>query len=498
MTLRGDNMKKQFIKNAVILTVVSLFMRTVSFSFNVYIANKIGSSGMGLFALIMSVYGFGVTVSSSGINLASTKVVSEEIAKGKNKKEATKKCILYALCFGFFAFVIIYFGADFFARKIIGDIRIKVPLMILSVSLPCVSVTFAMAGYFNATAKIYKSSLVQITEQIIKILCAVAFLGMTDQKNAENSCIALVMSGTISEIVSCFIMTIIYLFDIRNEKTPKSNDLTKRVMRYGLPVAVSAYLRSLLSTTEHALIPKSLEKFCGAKDTALSSYGVVHGMVMPMIFLPSGIVSSVSMLLVPEITKLNKLKKMSQIDKVIEKCLSLTLVFSVGAAGILYFYADQIGMLFYKNHEASYYLKIIAPLAAVMYADGVVDAVLKGLNQEVHAMRYDIVLSAVSLFLIVTLIPTKGVVGYIAIIYISEMINAYLSINRLMEVSNFDIKPISWMIIPAAAIVFSCIIGKTIVKNSFASIAFSIVLYVVAAFTARRKPPLQNRRIMIK
>ena len=473
-------------------------MRAVSFSFNVYVANRIGSSGMGLFALIMSVYNFGVTVSSSGINLASTKVISEEIAKGKNKSEATKKSVLYALFFGILAFLLIYFGAQFFAETIIGDNRIKTPLKILSVSLPCVSVSFALTGYFTATGKVYKASLVQVTEQIIKIFGAVFFLDLLNGKNAENACISLVLSGTVAEIISCVLMGTVYLFDIRKEKSPKSPDLTKRLMRYGLPVAVSAYIRSALSTAEHTLIPKALTKFCGAKDAALSAYGVVHGMVMPMIFLPSGIVASVSTLLVPEITKLNKLKKYKQIDRVIEKSLSLTLAFSVGAAGILYFYANEIGMLFYKSHEAAHFLKLVAPLAAIMYADGVVDAVLKGLNQEIHAMRYDIVLSVVSLFLITTLIPAEGVIGYVIIIYISEMINAYLSINRLMEVSDFDIKPVSWMIVPALAVTLSCTIGRKIIGNTLISFTFSVLVYVVVIFLSKRKPPLQKRYIVIK
>lgn len=453
---------------------------------------------MGLFALIMSVYNFGVTVSSSGINLASTKVISEEIAKGKNKGEATKKSVYYALFFGILAFLSIYFGANFFAKTIIGDDRIEIPLKILSISLPCVAVSFALTGYFTATGRVYKASLVQVTEQLIKILGAVVFLDLLNGKNAENACISLVLSGTVAEILSCVLMGIVYLFDIRKEKSPKSPDLTKRVMRYGLPVAVSAYLRSALSTAEHTLIPKALTKFCGAKDTALSAYGVVHGMVMPMIFLPSGIVASVSTLLVPEITKLNKLKKYKQIDRVIEKALSLTLAFSVGAAGILYFYADEIGMLFYKNREAAHFLKMVAPLAAIMYADGVVDAVLKGLNQEIHAMRYDIVLSVVSLFLITTLIPAEGVIGYVIIIYISEMINAYLSINRLMEVSDFDIKPILWMIVPALAVTMCCTIGRKFVGNSVLAFIFSVVSYALVIFISHRKPPLQRRYIVIK
>ncbi len=486
--------KKQFIKNAVILTAVSLFMRAVSFSFNVYIANKISSAGVGLFALIMSVYNFGVTFAASGINLASTKIISEEIAQKRNTKAAVRKCLLYALFFGCAAFVLIFFGARFFANVVVGDERIEIPLKILSVSLPCVSMSFALSGYFTATGRVYKTSIVQVLEQIIRIAGAVTLLNVLGSTSSQRACTALVLSGTFAEVISFLMLYVVYKFDVFLTSESKSKDLNKRIMRYGLPVAVSAYIRSGLSTLEHTLIPKSLARYSGNKNSALSAYGVVHGMVMPMIFLPSGVVSSVATLLIPEITMLNKLKNYKKIDNLIERVLSLTLNFSVCAAGILYFFSEEIGMLFYKNSDASHFLKLVAPLAAIMYADGVVDAVLKGLNQEVHAMRYDIVLSAVSIFLISTLIPNQGISGYIAIIYISEMMNSYLSINRLMEVSNFKIRPLLWTALPAGMIFISCMMAKKITDFAILSLVLSIVIYALLMFLYKQFVRLYKRR----
>jgi len=486
--------KQQFIKNAVILTAVSLFMRAVSFSFNVYVANRIGASGMGLFALIMSVYNFGVTFAASGINLASTKVISEEIAQGKSKKEAVNKCVCYSLFFGVASFLLVFFCADFFASGIVGDSRIKLPLKILSLSLPCVAVSFSLGGYFTATGKVYKNSLVQVLEQLVRIAGAVIFLDVLGGKNAENACICLVLSGTVAEIVSFLVLGVVYRLDIKREKLPKSSDMTKRVLRYGLPVAVSAYIRSALSTTEHTLIPKMLEKFSGVKETALSAYGVVHGMVMPMIFLPSGVVASVATLLIPEITMLRKLKNFKKVDNIIERTLSLTMTFSIGAAGIMYFFSEEIGLLIYNNSDAAYFLKLVAPLAAIMYADGVVDAVLKGLNQEIYAMRYDIFLSAVSIFLISTLIPNKGVEGYIIIIYVSEMTNAYLSINRLIEVSDFRVKPFSWTAFPALCVLVSCAFSKSLQLNSVLSIVIAVMVYAFVMFIYYGFRPLYKRK----
>lgn len=56
-------------------------MQVISISFNIFVTNKVGTEGMGIYQLIMSVYGFFITVALSGINLAATRVVSEELAK---------------------------------------------------------------------------------------------------------------------------------------------------------------------------------------------------------------------------------------------------------------------------------------------------------------------------------------------------------------------------------------------------------------------------------
>ena len=71
----------QFIANGMLLTFISLFIRTISVVFNVYVSNTIGAEALGLFTLVSTVYGFGLTLATSGINLATTRLVSECIGK---------------------------------------------------------------------------------------------------------------------------------------------------------------------------------------------------------------------------------------------------------------------------------------------------------------------------------------------------------------------------------------------------------------------------------
>ncbi|MBR4874580.1 MAG: polysaccharide biosynthesis protein [Clostridia bacterium] len=499
---------KKFIANTFLLTAVSLVMRAVGVSFNVYIANKIGANGMGLFSLIMSVYAFGVTLACSGINLASTKIVSEELAVGSygGVVKCIRMSLIYSLIFGSMATLIIFFGANFFGNVFLGDGRTVRPLMILSLSLPCVSMSSAVGGYFIAVGRVYKNALVQLLEQFFRVAGCVAFLNLYGLNNAETACNLVVLSGIIAEILSFILIMLLLKGDLKKyKKASLSENILKRILGVSIPIAISSYVRSALSTIEHTLIPKGLRKYGGGKDEALSVYGVVHGMVMPIIFFPSAILCAFSSLLMPEITMYHKVGDAKRIKNAIEKSLFIALTFSLGTSGILYFFAEEIGLLIYKNSQAAHFLKILAPLAAIMYLDGVVDAILKGLNQQVYSMGYNIFESAISVLLLFTYLPIKGIDAYILILYITEGINAFLSINRLIKVADFNIYPVRWTLVPTAAIVSSVYFVKGIdipLTNSsglVVSIFLSVLIYflVIFLYTSKGHKTLVAKKLVL-
>ena len=76
---------KQFLLNGIILTAVSVTMRLLTVFFNVYMTEKIGAAGVGLFSLVMSVYTFAVTFATSGIYLSATRLVSQQLVRGSGK-----------------------------------------------------------------------------------------------------------------------------------------------------------------------------------------------------------------------------------------------------------------------------------------------------------------------------------------------------------------------------------------------------------------------------
>ncbi len=436
---------KRFFLNALLLGATSIFMRSIAVIFNAYVSGKIGAEGMGLYSLITSVYGFAVTLATSGVSLAVMRLVSEELGKQNRAGvlNAMKKCVGYALIFGISSFAVLFFGAEFISCRILQDERTYLSLRVLSAALPFIALSNVFSGYFNAVRRVYKSASAGMAEQFIKISLTVGFLRALLPKGMEYGALALVLGTAVSEALSFFYLLIFYIFDkkkhLKTRKASKDPSMKNRMLNISLPIALSSYLRSGLVTIQHILIPAGLRKHGSDYASALASYGTIHGMVFPLILFPSAVCTTFSGLIVPELSELaasyGEIHQNRHICYIVRRALSLALLFGIGTAGILLCFADPLGILVYKSAEAAKYIRVFAPLVPIMYLDTTVDGMLKGLGQQLHSMFYNIIDASISVFLVWSLMPKVGILGYVICVFVTEIINLAFSLTRLLTVT---------------------------------------------------------------
>ena len=451
---------RRLLINTVLLTSTSLIMRTVSVSFNVYLTNIIGAEGIGLFQLVSTVYAMAITFSVAGIRLASMRLVADSLALGReNQRQIMRKCLLYALFCGTAVGLILTGSAQLIASEWIESENAVSSLKILGISLPFVSMSAALNGYFTSESKIMRYTSVQLAEQLFKIAATVFFIKHVSQNNPQDFCSAIVMGITIAEMFSLSCSYTVYRFTSRKETERKNVSVWKNLLRIALPDAIGSEMRSVLTTVEHMLIPKGLKKAGGSVSNAIETYGIVHGMSLPIILYPSVLISSLSGLLVPEISSHYISGQHKRICYIIKRVLHIALIFSIGAAGVMFFNAERLSFAFYNSNQCSFYIKILAPLIIVMYMDTSVDGMLKGLDQQMSYMKYNIIDAGSCVIMVYFLVPIMGVKGYILVIYLSELINFVLSFRRLSVVSDVEINLMRSIVIPLLSITSACLFG---------------------------------------
>lgn len=449
---------KTLIYNSILLCLSSIVMRSVGVAFNVYVSNRVGAEVMGLYSLINSVFGFALTLATSGINLAATRCVAEASERSGECRAAMRRALTMAAGFGLFSSLLLASFSGLISRSWLKDSRTLLPLRMMAISLPAISVSSALGGYFSAVRRVWKSAATQLAEQAIKIYSTAALLTLLLPSGAEYACVALVLGSAISDIISCIISFLLYLNDRKKLKKAECSisierKMTGKLFRIALPVAFSAYVRSGLTTVEHILIPIGLEAFGSGRSEALASYGVLTGMVLPVVLFPYAIIYSFTGLLVPEVAGAATEKHNNRINYITSRVWRLTVIIGTACTGVMAVCSAELGDILYGSGDASEFILALAPLLPVMYLDTVTDSLLKGLGEQVYTMNVNIADAAISVILVRLLLPTFGIYGYIAVLYISELINFALSAARLLRLTHIKISLFKWILLPIICII---------------------------------------------
>lgn len=465
---------KRFFLNGALITLCSIVLRSIAVSFNVYVANTAGAEAVGLYTLLGGVYGFALTLALSGINLALTKLVSEAIALEDRQRAISiiKKASFIAVTFGTVSSLLLFFLCKPLSISWLGDERAAKPLRILSYCLPAVALSSVFNGYFTAVRRAYKNAIANLAEMTAKISFTAFLFSRIIERDVELACTVLVLGSVFAEFCSFFINLALYTLDrLKHMRRPKErkklSGISKSILSISFPVALTSYVRSALLSVEHSLIPKGLSKFGADKATALSAYGTLTGMALPVINFPYALIGSFTSLLIPEIAEGRAKGEERHIRYITYRTYQSCLAFAFCVGGIFFAFADHLGILLYSSLEAAKYIRILSVLVPIMYLDTSTDAILKGLGEQIHCMKVNIADALLSVILVSLLVPRYGIMGYIVTIYIAEIVNASLSIGRLMHITKFRL-PIKRLLI---APIF-CAIGAGALSNLLFYIIF--------------------------
>lgn len=483
-------MKKTiFIKNAVILTASSLILRFVGIIFKVWLAQKIGSEGIGLYQLVFSVYVLASTFATSGISTAVTRLVAEELALGSKKGvlKILRRALQLTLIIAVISVAVLYFGADFIAKTLLEDTRAVPALKILPLSLPFMGITSCIRGYFIAKRNVTPNAATQILEQAVRIGLVLVLINIFADRGLSLCCFAVMLGDTAAEAVACISLFGVYLKDRKglnklNGRPRPPYPIVRRILHISVPITSGRYLNSLLRTAENLLVPKNLAKYPLSGDKALSQFGMIKGMALPILFFPSTILNSVSTLLVPEMSEAAAKNQKGVVKKATANILKLTSLIGFICGAIFFVAGEEIGVLIYKDINVGLLLRALSPIVPFMYLDSISDGILKGLDQQVFSFRTAISDSLLRIILILIILPRSGIAGFIVIMYFSNFLTCFLNVGRLIKVSGAKLKILSEILLPLLSALCVSVIADTLVSfiPNIGSLVYIILLCAIS------------------
>ncbi len=434
---------KSLVLNTVLLTASSFVMRFVGMAFQVYLTKKLGASGIGLFQLILSIYTLFTTLAISGIRFATTRLLSEKLGEHPecDISSVIRKCLMYAFIAGSVSFLLLSVFAESIAVSWIKDSRAFLSLRVLALSLPFLSMSSVLSGYFTAVGRVIKSAVSQFAEQLARIITVLIFYTFHASADIAVSCAVIMAGGALGDVVSFTMQYIFYHFDKKRfTKKYTHRGVTLRLFRIAFPLALSSYARTALSTLQQLLVPRGFEKHGASGDQALADYGMIQGMALPIIMFPSALVYSLAEVIVPFLTDAQVNGDKKRTAALADRALLICFMFAAIVSSVIFRYSSELSRLLYDNDLAAKFIRIFALLVPVMYLDSITDGILRGLGKQMYCMWVNIGDSVTSVILVYFLLPKYALAGYVFMICFTEIVNFAFSYYKLKKSADIRLK----------------------------------------------------------
>lgn len=426
---------KTYLKNAALLTASGLVLRVLGMVFRVFIASSLGSEGMGLYQLILSVYTVFVSLASAGINVASTRLAAQSLARGRGMAPTLWGLVTAAAGLGTLAMLGQFALCAPLAHYLLHDARAELGLRMLAPSLPFVAVSGALRGCFLARRRVEPNVLAQMLEQVVRMGISLALLQRYAAWGAGYGCAAVLLGNTASEAVSCLIMAMFAKGEpaFRRRSDDPARGYTRRELAaILLPVGGSRILSSALQALESTMIPLCLAVYLGERGEAVAQYGALKGMAIPLIFFPFSVLAALSSLLMPEITRAYTRKDQAGCSRLIDAMMRATGLFSALAGVALMMFGRELAVLLYGDAQVGDYVRILGAIAPFMYLESMVDGVLKGLGEQMATFRYSVLDSCLRIGGILLLVPRFGIYGFLGVMVLSNLLTCLLNTRRML------------------------------------------------------------------
>lgn len=424
--------------SALLLTGVNLLLRMAGTTFQVYLSGRIGAAGIGLLQLTMSVSSLAMVAGVAGVRTAAMYLTAEEFGKGnrQNISQIISGCFVYSILCSSAVSLALYCASPLLASRWIGDLRTAPALRVYAAMLPAACLCAVMTGCFTAAGRIGTLAAVEVAEQLCAIAVTMALLTMWAKQDAGKACLSVVLGGSAGTLVTLSLLVFLYL----QEKLPRGAaiPLRSRIAHAAVPLAIADVLRSGISTTENLLVPKRLARFPGEREP-LAAFGMVSGMVFPIMMFPACILFGLAELLIPEMARCAAGGKVGRIRYLTKRSLKVAMLYGIFFGGMIHLLAQPLCRRLYHSTEAGVYLALYAFLIPVLYCDAITDAMTKGLGQQKICVRYNILTSSMDVGLLFLLLPIYGMKGYYFSFLVTHALNFVLSLRLLIRITQVKI-----------------------------------------------------------
>lgn len=450
-------MKANIYKSAAMIAVFSTVEKALSFFYRIVLSRIIGAEGIGIYQICLSVFAVFLTAASSGVPVTVSRLMAKSNAQGdiKGRNAAVTAGIVATLVVTIPVALLLFFGRNLFDFLFANDKSSDIFIILLP-GLILTSIYAVIRGSFWGNKQFLPYSIIELLEDaVMVILGCILVYGITDPAlGAKRAVIAVLISYVFSFCASLF-----WYFKKGGRFTNPKRQL-KPLFSSSLPITAMRTSTSVLNSAVAVLLPLLLMKTYGLTNSeAVSLYGIAIGMSVPLLFIPSSLIGSISVVIAPELSENFYKNKTDLVKFDIEKSIKAAIFIASVLMPILFVLGDEIGEFLYSNELSGEIVQNSAFILLPMCLSMITTTILNSMNCEKRTLIYFIIGAAAMIVSILALTKFVGVYSYIIGLALSFIITSVLNLKLLKDKCK-QIKFIKYTIIATAISLLGCTFGS--------------------------------------
>lgn len=406
-----------FLKQGSILAVASILVRVIGMIYRIPMANIIGDEGNGIYSAAFEIYNIMLIISSYGMPMAVSKMVSAKCAEGKYKNayQLFRYSMFFSICTGGIAMLFIYLGADFLEKNFFSKYHgIAIPLRVLAPTIFIVAVMGVFRGLFQGRKTMMPTAVSQIFEQIINafVSVAAAYMLMRQHSGARKVAAWGAAGGTMGTLfgaVTAFlILFAIYLMyrPIMQKQKRRDHVSVKESLGVSYKLILCTVIPIILSQTVYQLsgiIDVTLFNMAmgarGYSDQKVSTLlGIYSTKYRVLVSVPIAVSTAIASSMVPGLVASYMKKDMKEVQSKVALSVKFNMIIAFpSAVGLAVLAVPIIRLLFPgSDYRIGGMMLITGSSCVIFYA---LSTVTSGVLQSIDHMNLPVVHSLISLLL---------------------------------------------------------------------------------------------------
>ena len=367
-----------FVKGAIVLAYTGVTVKLIGAVMRIILAALMGDEGIGLYQMAYPVYATLLTISTAGIPVAISKLVSEKLALedpgGAYRVYQVALVILTAS--GLTISLLLAVGAGYFAENVAGNPQARLPILAISPAIFFVTIMSAMRGFFQGHQHMVPTAISQFVEQVARVVTSiglvVVLLPVSLEYAAAGAAFGAVSGGAIGLLVLIIIYyrkksefsSIVYAQSVGKQQN-NTRDVVNRVISLSIPITLASIMLPLINLLDLGIGVNRLLDLGLTTERATALYGQLTGMGMSLMQLPTALIIALTISLVPAVSEAFALDNDSLLRHRLNISTRLTVLFALPSATGLFLLSlpqlnNAVTVLLYNNAEAAYPLSILA------------------------------------------------------------------------------------------------------------------------------------------